>query len=534
MADAYYLIGVYDRAVQCYRECIREFEKAGDDSIYSRINFRKMLSEYGCCLLHLDMEQEAMEVYRKLEETGKSEEIVRGTRLAANVFFTYLAESEGHREKAADHVRQAVMALEDMRQVSSEYDSIQNLLQYVEKTGNIELLQEILDCLEPKAAIEQNRSLLLQLLLLRLRYCSAQMSIEEFRQATETFFHIKESSEMIESNQVMYMLELRKRLQAVEEEQREQTKKRNKLLYQSEHDELTGLYNKRSLNRYLEDVFEDCKLNEKELGILFLDIDYFKQLNDRYGHGKGDEGICAVADTLKRIFPEDYVARYGGDEFLVVMPERDLAYAMEHAELLCAGIREYKIPNEDRSKYKGISCRTCNESGKTNGCPLPSERFDCSDLDLRLKYKIDGEMWGMTKLEIIRANPYPCVSGLHFYPENIYWDNIGRKYITRFIDTPLRYYINDQENSLTGNAYSAHRETIFVRLHFINECWDYAKSNPKFFIKQFVGLSRDGLLNGKRFSEIKKMPDTFSKRALAVIFYPMGYFLYKKQSGGSR
>ena len=152
---------------------------------------------------------------------------------------------------------------------------------------------------------------------------------------------------MIESNQVMYMLELRKRLQAAEEEQREQTKKRNKLLYQSEHDELTGLYNKRSLNRYLEDVFEACKLNEKELGILFLDIDYFKQLNDRYGHGKGDEGICAVADTLKRIFPEDYVARYGGDEFLVVMPERDLAYAMEHAKLLCAGIRECKIPNED-------------------------------------------------------------------------------------------------------------------------------------------------------------------------------------------
>ncbi|MCI6516437.1 MAG: GGDEF domain-containing protein [Lachnospiraceae bacterium] len=347
MADAYYLIGVYDRAVQCYRECIREFEKAGDDSIYSRINFRKMLSEYGCCLLHLDMDQEAMEVYRKLEETGKSEEIIRETRLAANVFFTYLAESEGHREKAADHVRQAVMALEDMRQVSSEYDSIQNLLQYVEKTGNIELLQEILDCLEPKAAIEQNRSLLLQLLMLRLRYCSAQMSIEEFRQSTETFFHIKESSEMIESNQIMYMLELRKRLQAVEEEQREQTKKRNKLLYQSEHDELTGLYNKRSLNRYLEDVFEACKLNEKELGILFLDIDYFKQLNDRYGHGKGDEGICAVADTLKRIFPEDYVARYGGDEFLVVMTGRDLTYVMEHAELLCAGIREYKIPNED-------------------------------------------------------------------------------------------------------------------------------------------------------------------------------------------
>lgn len=139
----------------------------------------------------------------------------------------------------------------------------------------------------------------------------------------------------------------------------------------------------------------------------------------------------------------------------------------------------------------------------------------------------------MTKLEIIRANPYPCVSGLHFYPENIYWDNIGRKYITRFIDTPLRYYINDQENSLTGNAYSAHRETIFVRLHFINECWDYAKSNPKFFIKQFVGLSRDGLLNGKRFSEIKRCPTHFQRGLLRSYFIPWDIFV-QKQSGGSR
>ena len=145
------------------------------------------------------------------------------------------------------------------------------------------------------------------------------------------------------------MMELRKRLQAAEEEQKEQERKRNRLLYQADHDELTGLYNKRSLNRYLEDVFEDCLLNEKELGILFLDIDHFKQLNDRYGHGRGDEGICAVADTLKKCFPEDYVARYGGDEFLVVMTGRDREYAEEHARQLCMGIRECEIPNEDSS-----------------------------------------------------------------------------------------------------------------------------------------------------------------------------------------
>ena len=347
MSDAYYLIGAYDRAVQCRAECIREFEQADDHSTYSRINFRKMLAEYGCCLLCLHMDDETEKVLRKLEETGQSEEIIHETRLSVNVFLAHLAERRGEREQAEQYVSSAVEALEDMTQVSSEYDSIQNLLQYVEKIGKPEQIEKVLNCLEPKAAIEQNKSLLLQLLSLRMRYCSGQMTIEEFQQSADTFFRLKDNWELVENNQVMYMMELRKRLQTVEEEQKEQKRKRNRLLYQADHDELTGLYNKRSLNRYLEDVFEDCLLNEKELGILFLDIDYFKQLNDRYGHGKGDEGICAVADTLKKCFPEDYVARYGGDEFLVVMTGRDREYAVERAEQLCTGIRECEIPNED-------------------------------------------------------------------------------------------------------------------------------------------------------------------------------------------
>ncbi len=347
MSDVYYLIGAYDRAVQCYAECIREFEEAGDHSPYGQINYRKMLAEYGCCLLQLNRKEEAEGVLCKLDAVGCNEDIIRETSLATNVFQALLAESRGNRAQAREYVRLTVEALENMSQASAEYDSIHNLLRYLEKTAEPDLMQEVLDCLEPKAAIEQNKSLLLQLLLLRLRYCSAQMSEEEFHQSADTFFRIKESTEMIENNQVVYMMELRKRLQTAEEEQKEQEKKRNRLLYQAEHDELTGLYNKRSLNRYLEDAFENCLLNEKELGILFLDIDYFKQLNDRYGHGKGDEGICAIADILKKCFPEDYVARYGGDEFLVVMTGREPEYATERAQQLCTHIRECKIPNED-------------------------------------------------------------------------------------------------------------------------------------------------------------------------------------------
>ena len=54
------------------------------------------------------------------------------------------------------------------------------------------------------------------------------------------------------------------------------------------------------------------------LGILFVDIDYFKQMNDSYGHGKGDECIKAVADSIRECMPGEFAARYGGDEFVKV------------------------------------------------------------------------------------------------------------------------------------------------------------------------------------------------------------------------
>ena len=206
------------------------------------------------------------------------------------------------------------------------------------------------------------------------------------------------------------MMELRKRLQAAEEEQKEQERKRNRLLYQADHDELTGLYNKRSLNRYLEDVFEDCLLNEKELGILFLDIDHFKQLNDRYGHGRGDEGICAVADTLKKCFPEDYVARYGGDEFLVVMTGRDREYAEEHARQLCMGIRECEIPNEDSSVEPWL---TISVGGV---CAIPKEpnRVWEKDNTYSSATKIKGTQQWITS----NIPPANCFAGLHLILKN--------------------------------------------------------------------------------------------------------------------
>lgn len=213
-------------------------------------------------------------------------------------------------------------------------------------------------------------------------------------------------------------------------------------------------------------------------------------------------------------------------EFFIILDSDDTC--TDNA-LECFVEEWYKIPEADRKDFYGISCRCCNLDGNIIGTPMSEEYIDSNDLDFKLKLKIKGELWGMTKTEILRNTPFPEVEGLHFYPENIYWNNIGRKYKSRYINKALRYYINDTNNALTASKKtSALKETFFQREYFINECWDYAKYDRKKFLFQIIGLSRDGLVFGLKFSEIRKIPNTVFKRFLTVLFYPVGYILFKR------
>lgn len=213
-------------------------------------------------------------------------------------------------------------------------------------------------------------------------------------------------------------------------------------------------------------------------------------------------------------------------EFFIILDSDDTC--TDNA-LECFVEEWYKIPEADRKDFYGISCRCCDLYGNIIGTPMSEEYIDSNDLDFKLKLKIKGELWGMTKTEILRNTPFPEVEGLHFYPENIYWNNIGRKYKSRYINKALRYYINDTDNALTASKKtSALKETFFQREYFINECWDYAKYDRKKFLFQIIGLSRDGLVFGLKFSEIRKIPNTVFKRFLTVLFYPVGYILFKR------
>lgn len=108
-------------------------------------------------------------------------------------------------------------------------------------------------------------------------------------------------------------------------------------------DQLTGIYNRIAFVEKMVPAFEDfCRENEK-CAILFCDVNYFKEINDNYGHEAGDEALKHIAKALKKHCPAGgYVCRYGGDEFLVMFSRADWQQIDEY----CGRVRE------DLSKYK--------------------------------------------------------------------------------------------------------------------------------------------------------------------------------------
>jgi len=136
-------------------------------------------------------------------------------------------------------------------------------------------------------------------------------------------------------------------------------------------DHLTKLYNRRYLMEALDREYQRTFRKKAPLSLIMLDIDYFKKINDTYGHQGGDEVLVLLAELIKgELRSFDIAARYGGEEFAIVLPETPLADALAVAERLRRHVQEFTYSGALRELTLTVSLGVAS---------FPGERVHCID-----------------------------------------------------------------------------------------------------------------------------------------------------------
>lgn len=134
--------------------------------------------------------------------------------------------------------------------------------------------------------------------------------------------------------------------------------------YLSQHDQLTGLYNRNFLEEILETEMARSDRYQQSLSMIIFDLDHFKQVNDNYGHPIGDKVLKQTAEiAVKHVRKSDITARIGGEEFIVVMPQTSAISAMTVAEKIRSMLEQYEHPLVGKVTASfGVAGRLAGES----------------------------------------------------------------------------------------------------------------------------------------------------------------------------
>ena len=128
-------------------------------------------------------------------------------------------------------------------------------------------------------------------------------------------------------------------------EQNEQLETANHALFdRSIRDPLTGAFNRRHFSELAEHAYLGCRARAQPFALLLLDLDHFKQINDRHGHAAGDAVLCAVVQAIRpSLGHSEALARWGGEEFVVMLPDHDRSSAVARAAQLRACLLELRV-----------------------------------------------------------------------------------------------------------------------------------------------------------------------------------------------
>lgn len=264
--------------------------------------------------------------------------------------------------------------LNDCLAIMDLFDDFYDICQLLLEIGKEEELWNILSILEELTKQAKLINFQRKIIAVKIKYYRKHRDNASYLQATGLYYELSELVEQENKYMIASMVNIRSSLERANERSRKVEAANEQLVQKSETDQLTGLSNRYRLNDYSEKIFEKCLEEGQTLAVEILDIDFFKQYNDNYGHQAGDDCIKMIANQLNKMQDEHtFCARYGGDEFVVLYDGMTRQEVLDKAAGLRKSIIDRKVEHlySETEPFVTISQGICFD--------IPGDRNKCWD-----------------------------------------------------------------------------------------------------------------------------------------------------------
>lgn len=341
IASQFQYCGNYEVAKEYYIKALACFEAAkntsSDDPHYAQLTANIISA---CC--RLKQIDEARQHYALLESSGQ---------LAENQNQLYLSElliSAALGDVAATRTSVDKLLLEMQKEPTNRHQFFETFLVVAESMVGLDeeaYARKMLTVLNWLCK-EDEYGQRLKVQYVWMRFYKSFGEEQERIEAYKLFYELRQKSDAILNHNLAEGLLSKIKLRESVKKNQEMEKAKEQLEDEVQIDELTQLFNRRSFRKLTEEAAADPDVHS--LSLIMIDVDYFKQYNDTYGHSEGDKTLRAVADCLRQAADDNvYNFRYGGDEFVSMCKNKSPIQVERFVERFCELLRSKNIPHKE-------------------------------------------------------------------------------------------------------------------------------------------------------------------------------------------
>lgn len=332
----------FEGALALYLRSVEQYEEA-EDGLFLNYNMTESMAHAGSCYLWLGEKRKAYELLERIEQIKKEQPDRIYSEISIEIFRGECFVAQDKREESLQCISAILGFLEDessLGDISGRLANISALLLHFDAYDEMEKLFRKIAALET-----ENRTVLfMDMYPYWSKALLSKNRMEEYVECTEQYFQAYEKDKENGRQVAARIMELQDRFRSVEKEQERMIASNRMLEALALYDSMTNLANRTLFNEQESRKFEEAQKQGKLFGVELLDIDFFKQYNDRYGHLAGDACIEAVASVLRGLGDERvFCGRYGGDEFVIIYSNMTPEEIEEIAKRIQSSIREKKI-----------------------------------------------------------------------------------------------------------------------------------------------------------------------------------------------